>query len=325
MKNFKKFKDQKDQRFKNVNYLNIKEYTWNKDINKHQLEEIFKKLDQPMVIRNYYDSIAVQRWNQDTISDIFGDLVLSAEVYTSNTTYYNANISGMEKEITVRDYMEHMKNVEKPPYYYLAEIDLYEKIDDPAMSSYILSDTFNENEDKNDHQVESLYMGYYTTSGCHVHIEDDYVLNQIIGTKEIIMFDYHDNEEHITRRSVFDSGSNFIQEDFFEQDHNKFNNLYKITLNPGDSLFIPPWWYHTVRGSQFSCSITRIHNRKDNSYYYTPSIKYMLILLHIYNYYFAPDGEYNYILIITSLAFILTFILIFSLLFKKILFTIYNG
>ena len=318
MKKFKELKDKKDEKFKNVNYLKLKEFTWNKDIDKDQVEKFLEKLDEPIVIRNYYNSNAVKTWTEDTIADIFGDLVLPIEVYTSDTSYYNANKSNMDKELTVREYMEHMKKAERPPYYYLAEVDLYEKMNDPAMSSYILNDTYNDNEDKNDHQVESLYMGYYTTSGCHIHIEEDYVLNQIIGTKEVILFDYHANEEHVTRKNIFSDASNFIKEDFFELDHNKLNDLYKVILNPGDSLFIPPWWYHTVRGSQFSCSVTRIHNRKDISYAFVPSIKFTLILLYLTNY-FSADWKYEFIKdnLINIILIIITLVLIYSLFFKK--------
>ena len=327
MKKFRELKDKKDEKFKNVNYLKLKEFTWNKDINKDKVEQYLKKLDEPFVIRNYYNAAAVKNWNEDTIADIFGDLILPIEVYTSELSYYNANKSDIVKELTVRDYMEHMKNVEKPPYYYLAEVDLYEKMNDPAMSTYILNDTYNENEDKNDHQVESLYMGYYTSSGCHIHIEEDYVLNQVVGTKEVIMFDYHANEEHLTRKSLFDTAGNFIKDDFFELDHNKLNSLYKVILNPGDSLFIPPWWYHTVRGSKFSCSITRIHHRNNWEYTYKPSIKLTLILLYLQAYFFSEWNfqaifkEYSFCILI----FIITLVLFYSLFYKKQLFTIYNG
>lgn len=327
MKKFKELKDKKDEKFKNVNYLKLKEFTWGKDIDKDKVENFLKKLDEPIVIRNYYNSNAVNKWNEDTIADIFGDLQLPIEVYTSELSYYNGKQSEMQKELTVKEYMKHMQTVEKPPYYYLAEVDLYEKMSDPAMSTYVLNDTYNENEDKNDHQVESLYMGYYTTSGCHIHIEEDYVLNQIVGTKEVIMFDYHTNEQHITRKNIFDPAPNFIKEDFFELDHNKFNQLYKVILNPGDSLFIPPWWYHTVRGSQFSCSVTRIHHRTDWEYAYTPNIKLTLILLYLHTYFGISEWKYEYIKEngIYILISIITLVLLYSLFFKKHLFTIYNG
>lgn len=216
-----------------------------------------------------------------------------------------------------------MKNADNPPYYYLAEVDLYEKMNDPAMSTYLLNDTYNKNEDKNDHQVESLYMGYYSTSGCHIHIEEDYVLNQIVGTKEIILFDYNSNDNHITRRSLFDHSPNFITEEFFELDHHKLNDLHKVTLNPGDSLFIPPWWYHTVRGSKFSCSVTRIHNRKNLSYMFEPFIKYHLILCYLQscfsqtNIYETTTTYFPYIITILFVLFLL-----YSSIFKKQLFSI---
>ena len=48
----------------------------------------------------------------------------------------------------------------------------------------------------------------------------------------------------------------------------KGKKIYKVLLRPGDSLCIPPWWWHAVEGSGFSCSITKVFKREDNKYFY---------------------------------------------------------
>lgn len=278
MTTYKDFKFKKDERFKDVNYLNIKEYQWNKNIDANKVNKIFDNLKEPIVIRNYYNSNAVKEWTEQNIGDIFKNIEFPIEVYTSNTSYYNGNKINLDKSMTVSKYMEYMKNRNTPPYYYLAEVDLFEKINNTDMPLNILTDTYNENEDRQHHVSESLYLGYNTTSGCHIHIEDDFVLNQIIGKKEIILFDYHSNDEYITRKNLFAESPNFIVEDFFELDHNKLQKLHKVILNPGDSLFIPPWWYHTVRCDDFSCSITKIYTRSNHQYIWEPVFKLHLFL-----------------------------------------------
>ena len=72
----------------------------------------------------------------------------------------------------------------------------------------------------------------------------------------------------------------------------KGKNIYKVVLKPGDSLCIPPWWWHAVQGVGFSCSITKIFKRKNikylssNNYLYVLSIRQKIseFILGIYIY-----------------------------------------
>lgn len=319
MSKFKEFKAKKDENFKNVKYLDLTEYKWNKNINHSKINKIFENLKKPFVIRNYYNSNALNTWTEENIGEKFQNIEFPIEVYTSNNSYYNGNKIDVDKTLTVSKYIDYMKNRNSPPYYYLAEVDLFEKINDSNMPQSILTDTYNENEDNQDHVVESIYMGYNTTSGCHVHIEDNYVLNQIIGKKEIILFDYNENDEYITRRHIFGEAANFIKEDFFELDHSKFKNLYKVILNPGDSLFIPPWWYHTVRGEDFTCSVTKIYTRPNHQYMWEPIFKIHLFLLYYVKFFdliFENDGlKQNYI--VKILILIILILIMYIIFFKK--------
>jgi hypothetical protein len=59
--------------------------------------------------------------------------------------------------------------------------------------------------------------------------------------------------------------SNFAKEDFFQLDHSKMK-VYKVTLQPGDSLMIPPWSWHATQGHGINMSLTQIFNRSDLTY-----------------------------------------------------------
>ena len=49
-----------------------------------------------------------------------------------------------------------------------------------------------------------------------------------------------------------------------------------MTLEPGDSLMIPPWWYHDTTGHGLSCSITSKYDDPNMQSYL---FKYFHILL----------------------------------------------
>ena len=140
----------------------------------------------------------------------------------------------------------------------------------------------------------------------NLHILHDYILNQIIGTKTIYLFHYKDNPS-LKMHSFLSKNNNFIKQNFFNLNHSQLK-LYKVTLQPGDSLMIPPWWFHAVHGHQFSCSITKVYQR--NNYKYLQSYKY-LKFLHIL-------GNTNtYLLSISCITLLIIAYLIILIVFKK--------
>ena len=99
--------------------------------------------------------------------------------------------------------------------------------------------------------------------------------------------------------SIWSNNSNFITDNFFKLNHKQFK-IYKVTLQPGNSLLIPPWWFHAVKGHDLSCSITKVYYRSDTTYL----LKYpRLNLLDILNYYQFGLFELIYILVIVLIIF----------------------
>ena len=110
---------------------------------------------------------------------------------------------------------------------------------------------------------EKMFFGKNSYSGCHLHLKDDYILNQIIGTKTIYLFDFYDNYNYLTFDFFY--SYNFIKENIFTINHDNLK-LYKVELNEGDSLTIPPWWWHCVEGTDLTLSITKTYFRTDFLY-----------------------------------------------------------
>ena len=97
--------------------------------------------------------------------------------------------------------------------------------------------------------------------------------------------------------------NNFIKDDFFRLlDIDKIQ-CYKIILEAGDSISIPPYWFHATEGIKFNCSITNIYNRKNNKYMY--QYPYLYFLNNYNNIY-----QYQWVLLIILSVLIAVYILI---------------
>ena len=85
------------------------------------------------------------------------------------------------------------------------------------------------------------------------------------------MYDYYDNPS-LEPFSIFHDKYNFIKDNFWDLDLSKYK-VYKVVLEPGDCLLIPPWWYHAVKSIDMSCSITFVYKRTDLNYIKMGDIK----------------------------------------------------
>lgn len=130
-----------------------------------------------------------------------------------------------------------------------------------------------------------MFFGKNVGSTTHVHVSNDYILNQIFGEKTVYLFDFYDNSDQGLKfgNPCDPNDELFLKKDTMEvfdfdirlTDHNKLK-IYKVVLKPGDSLLIPPWWWHNAFSQDFSCSITKKYWRTDQSYL----LKYSELLLY---------------------------------------------
>ena len=113
-----------------------------------------------------------------------------------------------------------------------------------------------------------LFLGMDNKTGNHVHVEDDFYVNMIFGTKTFYFTPF--TELHINR--LLGKYNNFSKENLW-----KFNpkdyNMYYAKLEPGDTLCIPPWWWHAVDNHGYTCAITKIYERNDLDYFNNPGFE----------------------------------------------------
>ena len=107
--------------------------------------------------------------------------------------------------------------------------------------------------------------------------------------------------------SFWNKNKNFIFDNFFKLNHDSLK-VYKVVLNPGNSLLIPPWWFHSVKGHGFSVSITKTYNRSNLNY--LNKYKYLYFLDNL-------DYYYDILLFMCRLILIILIIIIIKKLNKK--------
>jgi hypothetical protein len=185
-----------------------------------------------------------------------------------------------------------------PPYNYLAEVDLLEyDINDCLMDKFHMKmDNYKEEEGN------LLFFGKNARSGCHYHSHEDYILNQVVGKKIVYMFDYYDNK--VEMHGLFSGRANFTKDNFFDMDLSNMK-VYKVELEEGDSLFIPPWWYHAVEGVGLNLSITKVYPRNNYNYLFDKPYMLLLVILSI----ITDNMEYVllYILLILAIMILIYF------------------
>lgn len=248
-------------------YLNIKSVLNFKDIDYHNFAE-------PTLITNgCVDMKAIKYWSPDYLSKVFRNTPVSIEIYKSKELMGQTSVNNYQEK-PFNEVISHILQ-DKAPYYYFAEIPLsnYEQ----EIGSFLKSDIQSSFDNHRKSLEDLIFMGYNSFSGCHLHINDDYILNQIVGTKTVYLYEYMDNP-HLRMNSFTRKNKNFIKANLFRVPHNNLK-IYKVTLKPGNSLIIPPWWFHAVQGHGFSCSVTKVYERSNIDY--LKKYKYLYFLFYL--------------------------------------------
>ncbi len=232
-----------------------------------------KKINEPILVKSgCRDMSAVKKWNKKYLKEKLGNLNFNIESYKR---IEDMEIMKTKKtDMKFNQFIDICDRSKYGPFYYLAEEDLEDikfNIDEEVyfdIFGYI--DSVFDNLESN-----KLFIGSNCKTGCHIHVSSDFILNQLVGNKIVYLFDY--SEKYVSSRRFFSSSFNFSRENFFRMSH-KGKKIYKVMLKPGDSLCIPPWWWHATIGIGFSCSITKVFKRKDTKYFYkNPYLVLMLV------------------------------------------------
>ena len=232
------------------------------------IEEVNVPFDRPYFLKGFCkDMLAIDKWNDDTyLRANFNNVEFDVETYKSKKDFETSK-SGMETQ-KFNEYFKQMseKNI------YIPDCDLMEYSDE--IEDCIFEDLINPNDWKlglknrnNEVGVPdgcNLYIGVDTKTGMHCHIEDDFMLNQIIGTKRVYtMGDF----SMLNMKPLFNKYNNFSKENFFELDWYKIV-VYYADLEPGDSFCFTPWTWHAIKSDGYTLGMTKVWERKDQHLLY---------------------------------------------------------
>ena len=67
-------------------------------------------------------------------------------------------------------------------------------------------------------------------------------------------------------------------------------DIYYAELEPGDSICIPPWWWHAVESNDYTIGVAKLWEREDQYDLYKDNPKYLS--LHRRNWFSAFLGKY---------------------------------
>ena len=244
-----------------------------KTIKNHNFEK-YKEFNMPLLIENgCNDMDAIKKWNNDYLKKKFKKNIFDVQYFKNITDSETTNVYKVEK-INFEEYLNVINKIE--PHYYLAgkELEMYKN----NISNDIFKDLKMKMDDYRKPVQHMLFIGNNSKSGCHLHCDWDYAINQIFGKKTVYLFDYYDNID-LKIHSINHHQYNFITKNFFRLNH-KLYKIYKVTLVPGNTLLIPPWWFHAVENNGYSCSVTKTFYRSHYYLFKKPMLLYIYIILN---------------------------------------------
>jgi len=220
---------------------------------------------------------AVDKWsNEWYLKERFQNAVVDIERYDSEL---DMQISKCEKwTVNFNDYLDNLYENE-----YLPDCPLSEIAIDPS----IYADLVNPSVGPGDPKEHLLFVGKNTKSGAHIHIEDDFVLHQIVGKKIVYLMDFED----LNLNSAWSQYANFSKENFFRLPKSADDKIYKVEMEPGDVLYIPPWTWHATENIGYTVAVTKVYSR-DEGYLKTKRFK----KLRYRNFTGNIKGTFDYIL-----------------------------
>jgi len=222
----------------------------------------FQKFTKPVVIRGGCKEMpAFKKWNLRYMKEIFGKKKVEADVFESLEDMQTTSPTDGKRYGFNGEFLELSRLIfnKEPPFYYPSNWYL-NKNDEPH--NKIIQDTVHPSDKyrKVKHNMKSaisFFMGNNTYTGSHVHIFSDFLVNVLVGKKIFYMWSFTDNPKvnfedfHMVH---------YHNKNFWKRDHSKMK-IYKVKLNAGDSLLLPPWWYHAVYSPGFCIATAKVYIR----------------------------------------------------------------
>ena len=237
------------------------------------IEDVKIPFDKPYLLKGFCRNMeAVKKWNDiEYLKENFNNTKVDVEFYKTEKDFQTSIAS--IKSMKFNDYWDNMGDRTYVPDCSLIDLEneidnkIFEDLINPTEARVGLKNGIGQVGIPDDY---NLYIGINTKTGTHCHIEDDFMLNQIVGKKKIYFLDF----EHLTIKPFWSKYQNFSRENFFELNWDEMD-IYYAELSPGDSVTIPPWWWHAVESEDYTIGVAKLWERGDQNNLYKDDPKYL--------------------------------------------------
>ncbi len=186
---------------------------------------------------------AYGKWNPEYLEKTYADRMLPITAITDGDY-----CSALTKELSVRDYMSYLNEGHKSnTKYYLAEQPVKDHL--PELQDDMIIPTYFDEREGGAHSV--FYIGKDNFSQLHYHEFGSAVCSILYGEKNFRLFP--PSESKYLYKYPFNTPlSNMSKTTSLEPDRDEFPLYYKakyidIALKEGEMLFIPVYWWHSIR------------------------------------------------------------------------------
>ena len=236
------------------------------------VEQLIQEANPFVIRKNILHWPALKKWqNIKYFQEKFNDLNIPIENYT-NSFYSQESLKLIE--MTFEEYCK--ENTDPKYRLYLAELDIFNKYKKNAVLKALREDIAHNFITQEVNHVKSvLFYGTDSVTQMHYHRKYEAALNQICGRKTILLFPptaFYQMKPH----PWFHKLNNWSRILFKVKNADEFINIseslgfesgHLVTLEPGDSLYIPIYWWHIVFGEKLSISVTDFAKSKFRKVY----------------------------------------------------------
>ncbi len=239
-------------------------------LSKHLLD-----IDAPVLIDGFVNSWpAMQKWTPEFLLAEFGDR--DVPVVTMRDFDYG---NGVLNNVPLKEYLESIGALDENPIkktdsdsdvnHYLAQVDINEHFPELVQDVDRLEPFEQET-------VGStvIYIGGSLFSQLHYHPFGSATLSVISGQKRVRLF-APDQGKYLYPHSFYSHFPHLSKTHHKEPDPAEFPKFsqaqyVEVTVNPGEMLFFPIYWWHSIENLGVSVSITSFWNKNWNSRFLPP-------------------------------------------------------
>jgi len=224
-----------------------------------EFRECYLKPGKPVIITGLSDQWpAYKNWNPEYLAKLAGDRLLNVSQMDSGDYVSSKNF-----KMTLKDYLNKLdSNHETRLKFYLAELPILKYLPE-LLDDLILPDYFNKTEsDPNCF----LYVGKGVFSQLHFHTMGSAMLTPLYGYKKIRLF-APDQTRYLYKYPWYSANNNMSKTTELDPDIKIFPEFEKakyidLTLNRGEVLFIPIYWWHGVTNEAMNIAVVTFWGEK---------------------------------------------------------------